>query len=115
MTERRGGMANTTTEAEWEASRQQRIKNRDDALADCRGRYYEFEPQHFERHYFNSSGYACAIVASIGHDDSWAAYIGGCPPQREEEGLKFVAAHGAKLSEADARHFFPFIELAYRH
>ena len=107
-------MEKTTIDAEWEASRQRRLKASEDALTDCRGRYYEFGPGHFEGHYFNSSGYGCAIVACIGGDDSWAAYIGGCSPEREEDGLRFVAAHGCKLSEKDARHFFPFIEIGYR-
>ena len=102
------------TDAELEASQQWRLKAREDALTDCRRRYYEFTPGHFEGRYFNASGYGCAIVACIGGDDSWAAYIGGCSPEREEDGLRFVADHGCKLSKKDARHFFPFIEIGYR-
>ena len=77
--------------------------------------YYEFAPDKFEGRYWNRNGYGCAVVASIGVEGAWAAYIGGCPPQDENEGLAFVAAHGAKLSEGDARHFFPGLaELPYR-
>jgi len=79
-----------------------------------RGKYYEFAPDKFEGRYFNTNGYGCAVVASIGHGGDWAAYIGGCPGHREEEDLDFVARFGAKLSEHDARHFFPEIDLPYR-
>jgi len=80
-----------------------------------RGIYYEFAPDKFEGRYWNSNGYGCAIVASIGRANDWSAYIGGCDPESEDEGLKFVAAMGAKLDEADARHFFPELDrLAYR-
>ena len=80
-----------------------------------RGYFHEFAPNHFEGRYWNSNNYGCAIVAVIGRNNDWAAYIGGCPPESEEEGLAFVAAHGAKLSEEDARHFFPDLELVYRN
>ena len=102
------------TDAELAASQQRRREAREDALTDCRRRYYEFNPGHFEGRYFKSTGYGCAIIACIGGDDSWAAYIGGCSFAREEDVLMFVAAHGSKLSEKDARHFFPFIEIGYR-
>ena len=72
-----------------------------------RGLYYEFAIDKYEGRYWNTNGYGCAVVASIGYEGAWAAYIGGCPPESEDEGLKFVAAHGAKLSEKDAQHFFP--------
>ena len=79
------------------------------------GTHYEFQPNKFEGRYWNTDGYGCAVVASIGYGNDWAAYIGGCDPQSEEEGLMFVANHGAKLSEKDARHFFPTLdELSYR-
>ena len=96
--------------------------NLQDSKANCpecvgalRGRYYEFALDKFEGRYWNSSGYGCAVVASIGIEGAWAAYIGGAPGQREEEDLDFVARRGAKLSEKDARHFFPEIELPYRN
>jgi len=80
-----------------------------------RGQCHEFQPNKFEGRYWNSSGFGCAVVASIGREGAWAAYIGGCAGQREEEDLEFVAAYGCKLSEGDARHFFPqLIELPYR-
>ena len=76
--------------------------------------YHQFEPHKYEGRYWNSNGYACAVVASVGVEGEWAAYIGGADPQREEEALHSVAEGGAKLSEADARHFFPEIDLPYR-
>jgi len=45
----------------------------------------------------------------------WAAYIGAAPEANTEEAaLKVVSKYGAKLSETDARYFFPDIELPYR-
>jgi hypothetical protein len=79
-----------------------------------RGKYYEFAPDKYEARYWNANGYGCAVVASIGHVGDWAAYIGGCDPKSEEEGLRFVATHGVKLSESDARYFFPDLDLFYR-
>ncbi len=75
---------------------------------------YEFAPNKYEGRYWNSNGYGCAVIASIGAEGAWAAYIGGCPPESEEEGLQFIAKWGAKLTEDDARHFFPDLDLPYR-
>jgi len=45
----------------------------------------------------------------------WAVYIGGASHiLPEHEALEFVAAKGCKLSEKDARHYFPEITLPYR-
>jgi hypothetical protein len=84
-----------------------------DTLSLLRSKRYEFEPNCFEGRYYNANGFACGIVASIGAGD-WAAYIGGFDPQSEKACLQFVAKYGATLSEKDARHFFPEIELPYR-
>ena len=60
------------------------------------------------------------VVASItkkpdGEGFDWAGYIGADPAAHSEEAaLKTVASYGAKLSEEDARYFFPDIELPYR-
>jgi len=60
------------------------------------------------------------IVASItkkpsGEGFDWAAYIGADPGAHNEEGALMTASqYGAKLSEKDARYFFPDIELPYR-
>ena len=78
-----------------------------------KGTKYEFDTGKFEGGYWNANGFAVAVVASIGQVDDWCAYIGGADPKSEEEGLRFVASHGAKLSEEDARHFFPDLELQY--
>ena len=76
--------------------------------------YFEFAENKYEGRYYNSNGFACAIVASVGVEGAWAAYMGGADPYSEEAGLAFVASHGAKLSERDARYFFPEIDLPYR-
>lgn len=76
--------------------------------------YHEFQLDKYEGRYWNANGFACAVVASIGQEGKWSAYIGGADPQSEEEALDFVARHGVKLEEEDARHFFPAIDLPYR-
>lgn len=61
-----------------------------------------------------------AVVASItkkpdGVIFDWAAYIGADPgAHTEEQALKTVARYGVKLSEKDARYFFPDIDAPYR-
>lgn len=79
-----------------------------------RGQFHEFALDKYEARYWNSNGYAVAIVASIGVEGKWAAYIGGAASESEEEALKFVVLYGTKLDEGDARHFFPDLELPYR-
>ena len=79
-----------------------------------RGIKHEFAPDKYEGRYWNSNGYAVAVVASIGVEGAWAAYIGGADPASEEDALSWVAARGVKLSEKDARHFFPDLDLPYR-
>jgi hypothetical protein len=65
--------------------------------------------------YYNSNYFATAIVASITEGIDWAAYIGGADYHlAESEAVEYVRDYGDKLSEADARHFFPSIELPYR-
>jgi len=60
------------------------------------------------------------VVASItkkpsGEMFDWAAYIGAAPGVHHEgEALKATARYGAKLSEKDARYFFPDIDAPYR-
>ncbi len=79
-----------------------------------RGQFHEFAIDKYQARYWNSNGYAVAVVASIGVEGAWSAYIGGADPESEEEGLKFVASHGNKLDEEDARYFFPNLDLPYR-
>ncbi len=68
-----------------------------------------------EGHYWNANYYAMAIVASITEGIDWAAYIGGADHTIPEgDAVQFVADRGCKLSEKDARHFFPNIKLPYR-
>ena len=65
--------------------------------------------------YWNSNGHGIAIVASITDPIDWAAYIGADKGLREKDCVITVAQEGDKLSEKDARHFFPAIELPYRN
>ena len=78
-----------------------------------------------KRRYWNANSYQVAIVAVENHWDGiedsingdWAAYIGGThDKQHEEETVEFVARYGCKLSEQEARFFFPQIpkEFSYR-
>ncbi len=67
-----------------------------------------------EGRYFCANGFSLAIVASITKDIDWAAYIGANQSTREADTLHFVLACGCKLSEEDARYFFPDIDLPYR-
>ncbi len=82
----------------------------------------EFRPQQWEARYFSTNGYSCAVVARISLDHNrtpmeWAGYMGGYAGHvNMQETLEFVADYGAKLSEEDARHFFPeFADVRYRH
>lgn len=72
--------------------------------------------QHFEGRFWNQGGKQIAIVACITEGIDWAAYIGTDAPNsyHEDDTLKHVAKWGCKLSENDARHFFPAIKLRYR-
>ena len=72
--------------------------------------------QHLEGRFWNQSGKQLAIVAVITKGVDWAAYIGTDAPDsyREEDTLKYVAAHGCKLAEEDARYFFPNVKSPYR-
>jgi len=66
------------------------------------------------RHY-NSNYLAIAIVACITEGIDWAAYIGGADHRlTERQAVEYVGDYGCKLSEKDARHFFPDIDLPYR-
>ena len=81
--------------------------------------YYCFSENEWETklegRYWNPQGQNICVVAIITRDIDWAAYIGACPSAyTEEDALGFVSSKGAKLSEKDARYFFPKIELPYR-
>lgn len=65
--------------------------------------------------YWNSDGKGIAVVASITEGIDWAAYIGADNGWSEKECCERAAQYGDKLSEEDARHFFPGIELPYRY
>ena len=76
--------------------------------------------RYLEGRFWNQDGKQLAIVAivtALGDRGDWAAYIGTDAPNSytEEDTLIYVAAHGCKLSEKDADHFFPEIKLPYRY
>jgi len=73
------------------------------------------DDEHLEARYWNSNGRGIAIVASITKRVDWAAYIGVGLGHSEMMDCLEVADFGHKLSEADARHFFPDIQLPYRN
>lgn len=58
--------------------------------------------------YWNANGMGMAIVAVAGGVD-WAAYIGAQPdPATEEATVEWASRFGCKLSERQARTFFPY-------
>jgi len=67
-----------------------------------------------EGRYWNNNGKGIAIIASITEGIDWSAYIGADNGQDELACLELTKESGDKLSEPDARHFFPGIELPYR-
>jgi len=81
---------------------------------------YAFEEDEWKKHlegrFWNCQGKHIGIVACITKGIDWAAYIGSDAPDSwgEEDTLKYVAEKGCKLSEKDARYFFPGFELPYR-
>ena len=86
--------------------------------------YYVFKKtgnkRYLEGRFWNQGGKQLAIVAiitSINEWGDWAAYIGTDAPDsyREQATCEYVAEQGCKLSEQDARHFFPEIKLPYRN
>ena len=69
----------------------------------------------YEGRYYNANYQACVIVAVTTPTQDWAAYINGVDASiSEEDAVKWVAYHGCKMPELDARHYFPEIELPYR-
>ena len=69
----------------------------------------------YEARFWNCGGKQIAIVAVVTKDIDWAAYIGADNSYTEDETLNYVARRGCKLTEKDARYFFPGIELPYRN
>ena len=67
-----------------------------------------------EARYFCTNGFGIAIVAAITKGVDWAAYIAADQSMTEEGTLRSVLEYGCKLSEKDARYFFPEIKLPYR-
>ena len=65
--------------------------------------------------YYNANGVGICIAASFTGRIDWAAYIGADNGYSEEACIEWTIRNGVKLSEADARHFFPDIDMRYRH
>ena len=68
-----------------------------------------------EGRYWNTNGKGIAIVAWISPGIDWSAYIGADGGYSEEACCQWTTDYGAKLSETDAKHFFPDITLPYRY
>lgn len=65
--------------------------------------------------YYNANGFAVGIVAVVTKGVDWAAYIGSTNTYMDEsQTMDWIAMYGCKLSEYDARHFFPELKLPYR-
>ena len=66
--------------------------------------------------YWNTGGCGVVILAREGYADDWAAYIGALPGHyTEQEAIAHTAAHGAKLSAAQAERWFSHLPAeAYR-
>lgn len=82
--------------------------------------YYRFyrdnDLSHYESRFWSPQGKQIAVVAVVS-DRDWATYIGTDAPDswKEIDTCKWTAEKGAKLSEVDAKHFFPDIKgLPYR-
>lgn len=57
--------------------------------------------------YWNTGNCGIVILAREGYADDWAAYIGALPGDHtEQEAISWTAAHGAKLSPAEATRWF---------
>lgn len=71
---------------------------------------------HRQARYWNVNYCAVTIVASVTHEIDWAVYIGGVfGATLEAEAIAWTLKHGAKMTEEDARYFFPeFKDFTYR-
>ena len=72
------------------------------------------DEQTIKGRYWNSNGKGICVVAVITEGIDWAAYIGADNGQWEDNCVQWASHYGPKLSEQDARHFFPNITLPYR-
>lgn len=69
--------------------------------------------------YFNGNGMVVAIVACVafglrGKLRNWSAYWGAADPDYSKiEAAQKVAKHGDKMSQSDAKHFFPRLDGTY--
>ena len=70
-----------------------------------------------EGRFWNNGGNHIAVVAVVTTGIDWAAYIGTDAPNSlsKLDTLKYVSERGNKLSEEDARYFFPEVSLPYRY
>lgn len=73
------------------------------------------QTQVLEARYYNCNYKGIAIIAVITKHIDWSAYIGADNGYSEQDCINWTQAYGAKLSEADAKYYFPYITLPYRH
>jgi len=65
--------------------------------------------------YCNNGEASAAIVAVVTECVDWSCYFGvSINVEHERDCILDVANNGDKMSEADAHHFFPNIDLPYR-
>jgi hypothetical protein len=80
--------------------------------------YYCFKGDETEKflegRYWNTNGKGICIIAVVTEGIDWAAYVGADNGYREQDCLLWTSERGQKLSEKDARYFFPDIKLPYR-
>jgi len=79
--------------------------------------YEDKYKEQLEGRFWNCQGKQIAIIASVTKGVDWAAYIGTDAPNsyHEKDTCIYTAEKGCKLTEKDARYYFPNIELPYRH
>lgn len=61
----------------------------------------------YEARYWNTNGKGICVMAVITEGIDWAAYIGADNGYSESDCMSWTCEYGAKLSEEDARYFFP--------
>lgn len=69
------------------------------------------------RFYNHGSVYTAIVAVVEPRFNTWAAYIGatfGGVSVSEEDAMRVAAGSGAKLLEADARYYFPFVQERWR-
>lgn len=66
-----------------------------------------------EGRYWNSNGRGICVVAIVNEGIDWTAYVGADDGEDESHCIGWTTNYGIKLSEEDAKHFFPEIATKY--